>query len=164
MENNNLVDIPEYDDYKFDLDLNQVYGIKRNRYLKNTLDKDGYHQVSLRKNKKGKTYRIHRLVYIIHNPTEDINLFDIDHIDCDKLNNKINNLRKATKSDNASNKKTYINNKLGIKHIRQYRKGYRFKLTKNKITYSKCFKNLQDAIDYRNKIVLEKCGEFTNLG
>ena len=31
MENNNMVDIPEYDNYKFDLELQQAYNIKRNK-------------------------------------------------------------------------------------------------------------------------------------
>ena len=37
MESNNLVDIPNYDNYKLDLDLEQVYNIKKNKYLKNNV-------------------------------------------------------------------------------------------------------------------------------
>ena len=164
MENNNMVDIPEYVNYKFDLELQQAYNIKRNRYLKNRINLFGYHTLELRQNKKRKTIYLHKLVYICNNPTEDISLFEIDHIDCDKNNNKINNLRKATRSENQSNKKTHKNNKLGVKYICENGNRYMFELTKNKIKYRKYFNNLQDAIEYRDKIVLEKCGEFTNLG
>jgi len=160
-----MVDIPNYEGlYKFDLELKQVYNIKRNRYKKHTLNPNGYYIVSLWKNKKGKPYMIHRLVYICNNPTEDLIGYEIDHIDRDRTNNKIQNLRKATKSENQSNKKVHKNNKLGIKYISKDKNGYRFQLVKNGIKYRKCFKILQDAIEYRNKIVLEKCGAFTNLG
>ena len=54
---------------------------------------------------------IHQLVYICNNPTEDISDYQIDHIDGNRTNNKIENLRKATRSDNCSNAKTQKNNK-----------------------------------------------------
>ena len=164
MESNNLVDIPNYDNYKFDLDLLQVYNLKYNRYLKNRLCGTNYYRVSLCKNGKAQNFEIHRLVYMINKPTEDISDYQIDHIDGNPQNNNINNLRKCYQSDNMSNRKTNKNNKLGIKNIVKSQSGYRFQLVKNKIRYSKNFKNLQDAIDYRDKFVLEKCGEFANLG
>ena len=162
IENNNLVDIPNYDNYKFDKVLLQVYNIKTNVYLKNSLN-NGYYRVSLSKNGKVTTYRIHQLVYIINNPNEDLTGFEIDHIDRNSLNNNISNLRKCTRSDNQSNR-TYITNKLGIKYITQTEYGYTFQLTKNKISYRKTFKTIEEAIEHRDRFVLEKCGEFTNLG
>ena len=165
MENTNLQDIDGYDNYKFDKVLLQVYNNRTNKYLKNYLDKYGYYTVGLFKNGKGKSYLIHRLNYIINNPTEDISDYQIDHIDIDKLNNKIENLRKCSPSDNMSNTKTRKNNKLGIKNITKTKwNTYVFKLTKNGIKYQKHFKRLEDAIEYRNIKVNEICGEFANLG
>jgi len=165
IENNNLVDIPNYDNYKFDTVLNQVYNTETNMYLKYQLHKNGYYMVGLYKNKIRKRYGIHQLVYIINNPTEDISEYQIDHIDMDKSNNKIENLRKATRSDNMSNRKAMINNKLGIKNIHKNKwNTYTFTLQKNKIKYQKCFKTLEEAIEYRDRLVLEKCGEFANVG
>ena len=156
MESNNLVDIPNYDNYKFDLDLLQVYNSKKNIYLKNYLSKTGYYRVSLWKNNKGKLYGIHRLVYIINNPTEDLTGYEIDHIDNDRINNNINN---------QSNTKTYITNKLGIKNIKKTKSNtYEFHLEKNGIRYSKTFKTLEESINYRDIKVKEICGEFSNLG
>jgi len=156
MESKNLVDIPNYEGlYKFDLDSNKVYSIKRNIYIKNHINTNGYYDITLCKNNITKTYRIHRLVYICNNPTEDISLFDIDHIDLDKTNNKIENLRKATRSENNSNRIKQKNNTTGYKNITKYRNGYKFQLSKNKIKYEKNFKNLQDAIDYRDIKVKE---------
>tara|TARA_R110001599_G_scaffold4664_1_gene23836 strand:- start:1285 stop:1779 length:495 start_codon:yes stop_codon:yes gene_type:complete len=164
MESNNLVDIPDYDNYKFDLDLGQVYSIKKNKYLKNCFDSKGYYQVGLYKNGKARNFYIHRLNYISNNPTEDLTGYEIDHIDNNKLNNKIENLRKCSPSNNCSNKKSRIDNTSGYKYIIKTKYGYKFQLVKNKIRYYKTFKNLQDSIEYRDKIVLEKCGEFANLG
>jgi len=166
IENINLIDIPKYEGlYKFDLDLEQVYNINTNMYLKNKLDFGGYYLVGLHKNKIKTTYKIHQLVYICNNPTEDIIGFEIDHIDNDRTNNKIENLRKATKSDNQSNRKTNKNNKLGIKYISKTKwNTYTFSLTKNKINYRKNFKTLEQAIEHRNRVVLEICGEYANLG
>ena len=166
MESNNLVDIPEYEGiYKFDIELNQVYSIKRNKYLKNRLSK-GYFRVGLCKNGKEKTIYLYRLIYIINNPTEDITGFDIDHIDGNPLNNNIDNLRKCSRSDNCSNTKTQKNNKsTGIKNISKTEYDtYKFNLKKNGIYYSKTFKTIEEAIEYRDKFVFEKCGEFANLG
>ena len=165
MENPNLQDIPDYDNYKLDKVLLQVYNTKKNKYLKNSLDGYCYYIVSLCKNGKTTTYRIHQLVYICNNPTENIIGFHIDHIDGNPLNNKIENLRRCSPSDNSSNSKTYINNKLGIKYIHKNKwNTYTFTLIKNKIKYQKNFKKLEDAIAYRDIKVKEICGEFTNLG
>jgi len=165
IENNNLVDIPNYDNYKFDTELEQVYNTQTDIYLKNCFSPDGYYLVGLNKNKIRTTYKIHQLVYIINNPTDDITGFEIDHIDGNRTNNKIENLRKATKSDNQSNRKTNKNNKLGIKNITKTKwNTYVFQLKKNKIKYEKTFKTLEEAIEHRDRVVLEKCGEFANLG
>jgi len=161
-----MIDIPEYEGlYKFDNELNQVFSIKYNRYLKNSLDNHGYHRVGLCKNKIKTTFGIHLLVYMINNPTEDITGYEIDHIDGNPLNNNINNLRKATRSQNMSNTKIHKNNILGIKNISKTKwNTYTFSLTKNKINYRKNFKTLEQAIEHRNRVVLEICGEYANLG
>jgi len=65
--------------------------------------KDGYIGVGV----NGKHYKIHRLVYLFHN--QDWNIHDIskdneiDHIDRDKKNNKIENLRIIDSSGNSRN-------------------------------------------------------------
>jgi hypothetical protein len=42
---------------------------------------------------------------------------EIDHRDCDSLNNRIANLREATRSQNEGNKRKYRNNKSGFKGV-----------------------------------------------
>lgn len=57
---------------------------------------DGYWQIGY----KGKTYSAHRLIFLWHHGyIPQI----VDHIDRDKLNNKIENLRGSCKSRNAIN-------------------------------------------------------------
>src|SRR5690348_13372237 len=61
--------------------------------LKYKTDEDNYCSVKLTNNKVKTTLRIHRLVakVFIHNNNPKINI-EVDHINKDKTNNKINNL------------------------------------------------------------------------
>jgi hypothetical protein len=43
----------------------------------------------------------------------------LDHIDCDRANNAIANLRECSPSNNAQNRRTAVTNMLGIKGVRQ---------------------------------------------
>lgn len=71
---------------------------------------DGYRRIGLNK----KVYLTHRLIYMMfHGYMPEI----VDHIDGNKLNNCIENLRGATKSQNCQNQKTPINNKSGYKNV-----------------------------------------------
>ena len=58
----------------------------------------GYHYVGINK----KYYSIHRSIYIMHFGSIPANL-QIDHIDCNKGNNRIENLRIVTQSQNMRN-------------------------------------------------------------
>ena len=69
------------------------------KILKNNKNNSGYLSVSLSKDGKRKTYSIHRLVAqaFISNPN---NLLEINHIDEDKTNNRVENLEWCTKQYN----------------------------------------------------------------
>ena len=62
-----------------------------------SLDEKGYMRVMI----DGHHYRSHRIIWLYM--TGELPVFDIDHKDTDRSNNKWNNLRPATKSQNASN-------------------------------------------------------------
>ena len=64
------------------------------------IDKDGYEILPL--NKKGNkiTQKVHRLVAQAFIPNPD-NKNEIDHIDCNKRNNKVTNLRWVTRKENV---------------------------------------------------------------
>ena len=62
----------------------------------------------------GKRYYTHRLIFMMFHgyiPKE------IDHIDRNKLNNKIENLRSVTKAENVVNQKIRTDNKSGVRGI-----------------------------------------------
>lgn len=81
----------------------------------------GYYKVRLSKNGKTEDWLIHKLVYCSFNKEQDIPQdFIIDHIDGNKHNNYLNNLRKISLSENV--KKAYYEQKLNsnIKPVSQY--------------------------------------------
>jgi hypothetical protein len=79
----------------------------------------------IRINKRG--YLAHRLIWLhVHGfwPSEYI-----DHIDGDKTNNRVENLREATRAENMRNKMRYANNTSGLKGVHWYRAGNKWRAT-----------------------------------
>lgn len=70
----------------------------------------GYSQTQI----NGKRYQTHRLIFMMHHGY--LPSF-VDHIDGDKLNNRIDNLRPATKAQNNYNMKTKASNTSGVKGV-----------------------------------------------
>ena len=64
---------------------------------------------------KAKCFKAHRLVFLYHHGYLPE---CVDHIDGDKTNNKIENLRAATKEENCQNQKIRSTNKSGCKGVR----------------------------------------------
>lgn len=101
----------------------------------------GYMYVRLR----GKMHAIHRIAFALCNGYLPM---EIDHIDLDRANNKISNLRAASTSQNECNKGLQKNNKSGVKGV-NWDKGSR--MWKARITiagktkYVGRFHNLKEA-------------------
>ena len=162
----NLKQIKDYPNYSFDLNTNEVYSHYKKRYLKLNLKINRYYRVTLSKNSKLKEFLLHRLVYEAHFGTIPEKMC-IDHIDNDRQNNNIENLRLATYSENNMNSKTYKNNlSTGYKNIRKTKSNtFQVRIKKNyKIVYCKNFKTLEEAILNRNIQLKLIHGEFCNLG
>lgn len=83
----------------------KVKNRKTNKELKPSILSDGYHRVKLYNHGTPKSFYIHILVarYFIHNPH---NHPTVDHIDRNKSNNNILNLRWASHSMQSSNTRT----------------------------------------------------------
>ena len=164
-DKNDMLDIPNFPKYKLNKKTNKVFSFRNIKYMKTKLDRYGYYVVYLYNEIKHRPYVLHRIIYSAHNPTEDISLLQIDHINCDKTNNNIDNLRTATNSQNQHNKPTQKNNTLGYKNIRETKYNtFRITIEKNKKTYNKTLPTLEEAIIWRDNKRTELFGEFANLG
>jgi hypothetical protein len=82
-----------------------IWSCKTKKLLKYNLS-DRYYTVRLYKNKIQNSCLLHRLLAIQFIPNDNpINKNKVDHIDRDKLNNSLENLRWVTQSQNCRNKK-----------------------------------------------------------
>lgn len=72
--------------------------------------KDGYTRISL----NGKSYLAHRIIYAMHN---DNLPKQIDHINGNRTDNRIENLRPATLNQNQHNAKLRKDNTSGVKGV-----------------------------------------------
>ena len=91
-----------------------VYSISNNSLMTKQKDLNGYYKISLSKNRICKQYFIHRLIvssFIGPIPEDKV----VDHIDRDKTNNNIENLRIVTQKINSKNRD--FNNKVIISKL-----------------------------------------------
>lgn len=120
---------------------------------------DGYYRITL----DNKRYRAHRLAWLYvygYFPTQ------IDHINGNKLDNRIENLRIANASENGQNiSKPNKNNHLGIRGVRKHslvnKYQARIKINRKEI-YLGLFDTIEDAIEaYEN--AKSKYHPFSNV-
>lgn len=80
----------------------------KSKILKNRVNKGGYSTVILTKNYVPKTFYVHRLVamHFIPNPE---NKPHIDHINTDRADNRVENLRWVTNKENHNNALSVLN-------------------------------------------------------
>ncbi len=108
--------ITDYETYSVS-NIGRVMNNKTGRILKPCLCREGYLIVDLRKTgEKKKHCRVHRLVAteFIENPDDKL---CVDHIDGDRSNNNVSNLRWATHSENLTNSKISNKNTSGVKGV-----------------------------------------------
>lgn len=78
----------------------------------------------LRASINSKLYLVHRLVFLMHKGYLPVIL---DHIDGNSRNNRIENLRPASQSQNQHNRKTGKNNTSGFKGVSYHKKSAKFR-------------------------------------
>ena len=107
--------VPGYDNYSV-----TSHGRIRNnitdRILKPGLNGCGYYTVSLYKDGVKKTHKIHRLVAIVFVDNPE-NKGCVDHIDNNKKNNHVLNLRWCTSTENSQNRSMNNRNTSGVKGV-----------------------------------------------
>ena len=105
--------------------LGRIRHKEKNNLLKPSIT-CGYYKVRLSNNGLVKDYMIHQLVYQIFKGNYDKSKYIIDHIDGNKLNNDINNLRLLTNSENANVALYETKTNTSAKKVAQYTKDGEF--------------------------------------
>jgi len=108
----------------------------------------GYYAIRI----NGTNYQLQRLVWIYHNG--DIpDVMQVDHIDGNKVNNRIENLRLATQSENNHNTKISSKNTSGVKGVSwsKQKKKWRAQI---RINYKQKFIGLFDTIEEAEAAVI----------
>ena len=98
------VTLKENCNYELSVNSHEIRNCKSKKVIKPWIDSKGYYNVTLYENGKAKKYKYHRILY--NNLVETLKSTDmIDHINCNRLDNRLENLRIATRSENSINSK-----------------------------------------------------------
>jgi hypothetical protein len=114
-----------------------------------TINNQGYIYIGL----FGQRYAAHRLFWLLYYKQDPGSKF-IDHMDLNKSNNKIANLRLVTKSENGLNTLLPSNNKTGVVGVHYCNTTQKFVAqikVNNQPRHLGRFENIEDAIIARQK-------------
>jgi hypothetical protein len=136
-----------------------VFSLKSKKILKTNINNGGYKQIGLMKDKIEISFKIHRLVcehFGIWNPD-----LTVDHINGNKSDNTISNLRIATQQQQCFNQKVKHNNKLGVKGVQFRFDKYTSRILINgKRIHLGTFETLEEAKEAYDTKAREIQGEF----
>jgi hypothetical protein len=130
-----------------------VRNMKTNQILKLNIDSNGYMKVDLFKDKIRKSFTIHRLVGLAFIENSD-NKYCIDHIDRNRINNNIFNLRWASYSENNKNKSIQKNNSSTVSGVSFNKQSNKWKVCisiNGKLNYLGLFANFDEAVQARKE-------------
>ena len=126
-----------------------------------TLTPDGYISININRH----IYRAHRLAWLYC--FQEWPLHFIDHINGIRNDNRLDNLREATKLENSYNTKAHKDSSTGVKGVffnkanNNYRAQIRYKGQKLSLG---SFKTVEEASEAYNTKAMEIHGEFYNKG
>lgn len=142
-----LYDISGFEDKYCVTKDGRVYSLLTKRFLKQHDDSYGYNTVNL----SGKTYKVHRLIgkTFLENPE---NHPHIDHINRDRKDNSLSNLRYVSLSENQLNKNSYIKKSPEYRNIQTKKSSFKVTIRKKSGNVYRSFKTLKEAQDFRDSI------------
>lgn len=130
--------IRNYPEYKVTKD-GQVIG-KRGKPMKGRIDRCGYREVILSYYPNlQKQALVHRLVLSTFNPIENMELYDVNHKNGDKLDNRLENLEWCTRSENV-----FHAYQTGLEQRMCGEKHHAHKLTEDDVRYIRSVYNKRD--------------------
>ncbi len=161
-------DIPGFENYQIS-EFGEVYNKTTGKEMSIIFNRDGYKCFYIC-SKKGKQYglKVHRVLATIFIPNPD-NKLEVDHVDRCKSNNKLENLRWATRKENNTNKSFQCNNTSGFIGIRFHinkegRKYWHAYITSNKKQIYKYFEGNDEGFElakaWRIQKEIEIFGKF----
>ena len=144
--------------------IGNVISLDKMKMLKPGLNRHGYQHIRLCKNGKSKTYLSHRLIAItfLCNP---LNKSSVDHINNNKNDNRLCNLRFVTPIENAQNSSISKRSTTKVKGVFYHKAQNRFctNITINgRRVHIGYFDTVKEAKEARMKKANELFGEFVN--
>lgn len=111
---------------------------------------------------RGKKYLAHRLAWLYVKGRFPAR--NLDHINRDRYDNRISNLREASPKTNARNSKIYANNTTGVRGVSLARGRFRAQIRVDQVKYDLgTFGTLQEAADKRGAIEADLFGFRTGM-
>jgi hypothetical protein len=146
-----ILDFPDYE-------VSNIGNVRRsnnNHIFSPSLDTYGYRQVIIRKNKQPYCRKVYRLVLEAFSPNID-NKPQIDHINRNRIDDRLENLRWVTSSENCRNRGTFTEEMHGITFSKK-NSSYVVRLVLDGIeTYFGSRDTLDDAKALRDKAIAKE--------
>jgi hypothetical protein len=144
-------DLPGFEGRYSVISTGKVYSHLTKKLLTHGDDTYGYDTVALTKNGKSKTYKLHRLVAstFLDNPE---NHPQVDHINRNRKDNNITNLRYLSASENNRNRAVYVKRPSELKNIVSKKSTFKVVLRNKTNNVYKSFKTLQEAQTFRDSL------------
>ena len=139
-----FIEIPNISNYRINKS-GDIWSNRYNKIMKPKINNEGHVIIKL----NTKFYSLHRLLGLMFIPNPE-NKPQIDHIDRNPGNNSLENLRWVTRSENNLNRSDNTEHQyISIRPSGSYR----VQITKNKKRITKTFKELPDAVIFRDEII-----------
>ena len=156
---NQVKDLFDYRDGELYWKISLAYKIKIGNKA-GSLNGRGYLNTKI----KGRLYRNHRIIFLYHHGYLPK---CIDHIDGNKINNRIENLREATISQNICNARTRADNTSGVKGVSWHKQTKKWIVqlqVKNKAKYFGLYHDIEVAKFIAETMRNKYHGAFANHG